>query len=207
MLGEWLPFRTWLCFSLCYLSDLSPWATFCSILLSSLCLWFPLELRKPSVLPASYTLSTDNTLSLKESLRQPFRVFIWNSILITVSNVILENPTNSTSFKAKGVKMFCILFLGLLKNLIWKTLLLAGQPKTPADFSCCCLMCTKTNKQKDFFPKNFVVGNCCAAWHNTLDNIKRDDIISVTGSRTQFRFMIWPKKANYIEWPKATWLH
>ena len=109
--------------------------------------------------PAPYTLSTDNTLSLKESLRQPFRVFIWNSILISVSNVILENPTNSTSFKAKGVKMLCILFLGLLKNLIWKTLLLAGQPKTPADFSCCCLMCTKTNKQKDFFPKNFVVGN------------------------------------------------
>lgn len=71
---------------------------------------------------AHSTVITDNILSSKENLRQPFGCLICNCILISIPSIILENHRKSISFKAWGAKMLCIIFLGLLLNFIWNSL-------------------------------------------------------------------------------------
>lgn len=74
----------------------------------------------------------------------------------SMPNIILKSHKNSTSLRAKGLKMPCIMFLGLLRTVIWKALFTCWPAKKNSSWFQLLLVgvCKKKN-----FPKNFVISN------------------------------------------------
>lgn len=145
-------------------------------------------------------------------------MLIGNCILIRIPNTILKSHVN-TSFKAKKVKMLCVVFLGLVRNFIWKSLFYLLARQELQLISAVVTLCIQTKpkkkkkdggeKEKNIFPKNFVISNAMQPGTTHLTISK--GMVSYKCNREQsailFHDLARKNKFYSVTWGNLTSLH